>query len=143
MKCKSILYSLYLAIGTLVLLVLIVTRVDSPLCKICAEHREVDKTFVPIVDENESQPTNKHDVMDHESVFSIDTEMEENSANHSFVGPVERQDSGNDAENIDMMRMHMYVAGMNLLSSTPSHESTPLYTIKTYIHFRFVNSPRD
>ena len=117
MKCKSILYSLYLAIGTLVLLVLIVTRVDSPLCKICAEHREVDKTFVPIVDENESQPTNKHDVMDHESVVSIDTEMEENSANHSFVGPVERQDSGNDAENIDIVKETYSIDQISIIST--------------------------
>ena len=117
MKCKSIRYSLYLAIGTLVLLVLIVTRVDSPLCKICAEHREVDKTFVPIVDENESQRTDKHDDMDHESVVSIDTEMEENSANHSFVGSVERQDSGNDVDNIEVVNDTNSIDQISIIST--------------------------
>ena len=87
----------------MVLLVLIATRVDSPLCKICAEHSEVDKTLVPIVDENESQRTEKHDDTDHESVISIDTEMEENSAEHSFVDPVEPQDSGNDFDNVEIV----------------------------------------
>ena len=117
MKCEFIRFSLYLAIGTLVLLVLIVTRVDSPLCKICAEHREVEKTFVPIVDENESQRTEKHDDMDHESVVSIDTEMEENSANHSFAGPVELQDRGNDVDNIEVVKDAYSIDQISIIST--------------------------
>ena len=41
-----------LAIGILVVLVLICTRVDSPLCKICAENTPTEKVLVPITEED-------------------------------------------------------------------------------------------
>ena len=51
------------AIGVLVVLLLICTRVDSPLCQICAEKTAKEKVLVPIVDkEPDGAETNSDDL---------------------------------------------------------------------------------
>ena len=59
------------AIGVLVILLLICTRVDSPLCKICEERTTTAKVLVPIADEKKDEKSN--------SVVSIPMASLENS----------------------------------------------------------------
>ncbi len=49
------LFSFSLAIGVLVVLLLICTRVDSPLCKICEEKTTTAKVLIPIADEKNAE----------------------------------------------------------------------------------------
>ena len=49
--------------------------------------------------------------------YAMLREMEENSANHSFVGPVERQDCGNDAENIDIVKDTYSIDQISIIST--------------------------
>ena len=49
------------AIGVLVVLLLICTRVDSPLCQICAEKTAKEKVLVPIVDKEPDGAETKSD----------------------------------------------------------------------------------
>ena len=63
------------AIGVLVVLLLICTRVDSPLCKICEERTTTAKVLIPIADgKNDGKNDEKSN-----SVISIPMASLENS----------------------------------------------------------------
>ena len=111
-------FSLFPAIGILVLLLLIATRVDSPLCKICAEKTVQDKYEIHT---NEGCSKN-NEGKGH--VPSDDMESEQNCGNNAIVDPNYNQDNVDDLDNIEEIQDTSSMDEQSIISNSQLTKET-------------------
>ena len=102
------------------MLLLIATRVDSPLCKICAEKTVQDKYEIHT---NEGCSKNKEG-KGHESVSSDDIESEQNCGNNAIVVPNYNQDNVDDLDNIEEIQDTSSMDEISVISNSQLTKET-------------------
>ena len=98
------------------MLLLIATRVDSPLCKICAEKTVQDKYEIHA---NEGC-SKKNEEDDH------DIDLEENCANNAIVVPIYNQDNVDDLDNIEEIQDTSSMDEISVISNSQLKETINL-----------------
>lgn len=129
----SLYFSLFLAIGILVLLLLIATRVDSPLCKICAEKTVQDKYEIHT---DEGCSKNKEGTG---HVPSDDMESEQNCGNNAIVDPNYNQDNVDDLDNIEEIQDSSSMDEISVISNSQLTKDT----IKLDQSLEFLNDEKE
>ena len=112
----------------MVLLLLIATRVDSPLCKICAETGTVsNKTLVPIKEEKKEGNSNDNDEKDQVSVSSIEITLKKNSTKDSSLIFMEPHGEEEDLDNMEDIKETCSMDQVSVISSDnqPVENMTP------------------
>ena len=93
----------------------------------------MDKTLVPIEERNESQCSKKHEDKDHESAVSVDTQLEENYTNDSFVVPVDCPDDRDNLNNIEDAKDNFSIDQISIMTSDKQdmEHMTPNQSLET------------